>query len=195
MTTLVSMRFSRNSIAAIATIAALGILATVALASGGNKPRAPPAPTAETDPPAQVRTETVHRLTARARRRAFGLESTDDDGTADQGPGDAPGTAGSRRTDDGTADQGPGVATSRGADDVGPTRPRRRRRRPATTTQRRRVRNSGHGGGDDSVTATRVAVSSQIDVVELAFPATGHPGAVAGRTWRATGRRAGGDDD
>jgi len=82
------MRFSRTSIAAAATIAALGILAAVALASGGEQPTTAPAPAAETDPPAQVRTETVRRTVHRdAPARTA---SSDDDGTADQGPGDAP---------------------------------------------------------------------------------------------------------
>ena len=46
--------------------------------------------------------------------------AADDDGTADQGPGDAPGTAGAG-DDDGTADQGPGDApgTAGAADDDG----------------------------------------------------------------------------
>jgi hypothetical protein len=84
------MRFTRTSIAAVATIAALGILTAVALASGGDPTTTAPAPAAETDPPAQVRTETVHRTVHRdAPARAA---SSDDDGTADQGPGDAPAT-------------------------------------------------------------------------------------------------------
>jgi hypothetical protein len=84
------MRFTRTSIAAAATIAALGILAAVALASGGEQTTTAPAPAADTDPPAQVRTETVHRTVHRdAPARSA---SSDDDGTADQGPGDAPAT-------------------------------------------------------------------------------------------------------
>ena len=58
--------------------------------------------------------------------------SSDDDGTADQGHGDAPGTAGSTVTtspsdDDGTADQGHGDAPGTagfGDDDSGARRPR-----------------------------------------------------------------------
>ena len=80
------MRFSRSTIAATATIAALGVLAAVALASGGAEAPAPPAPAAETDPPVEVRTETIRRT---VHRRAKAARS-DDDGTLDQGPGDAP---------------------------------------------------------------------------------------------------------
>jgi hypothetical protein len=87
------MRFTRNTIAAAATIVALGVLAAVALASvGGPSTTTAPAPSAETDPPPEVRTEVVRRTVHRD-------ASTDDDGTADQGPGDAPG-AGHRHGDD-----------------------------------------------------------------------------------------------
>jgi hypothetical protein len=119
------MRFTRTSIAAAVTIAALGVLAAVALASSGSQPTTAPAPTAETDPPAQVRTEIVHRTvhrTAPARSA-----SADDDGTLDQGPGDAPRTPvqGAVRHDAG--DDG------RGHDGDGG---------PGSS-------HSGHGGGDD----------------------------------------------
>jgi hypothetical protein len=82
------MRFSRNSLAAVLTVAALGALAAVAFASGGDNATTAPRPTPETDPPAQTR-------------------SADDDGTADQGPGDRPATpvAGADRR--GGADDGP----------------------------------------------------------------------------------------
>jgi hypothetical protein len=80
------MRFSRQSIAAAATIAALGVLAAVALAGGETEPTTAPAPTAETDPAPQVRTEVIRRTVHRT-------ASSDDDSTADQGPGDAPRTA------------------------------------------------------------------------------------------------------
>jgi hypothetical protein len=82
------MRFSRNTLAALLTIAALGALAAVALASGGSGTTTAPRPTAETDPPAQTRTV------------------TSDDGTADQGPGDAPATPRARH--DRGDDDGPG---------------------------------------------------------------------------------------
>jgi hypothetical protein len=85
------MRFSRTSIAAALTIVALGALAAVALASGGSGTTTAPAPTAETDPPAQVRTETIHRTVHRSAAPARAA-SSDDDGTLDQGPGDAPRT-------------------------------------------------------------------------------------------------------
>jgi hypothetical protein len=120
------MRFSRTSIAAAVTITALGLLAAVALASGGTQTTTAPAPTAETDPPAQVRTETVHRTVHR--NAAARTASSDDDGTLDQGPGDAPRTpvapaqavrhdAGDDRG--GGDNRGPG-STSRGGDDDGP---------------------------------------------------------------------------
>jgi hypothetical protein len=112
------MRFSRTSIAAAVTIAALGLLAAVALASGGTQTTSAPAPTAETDPPAQVRTETVHRTVHRTARAQSAASS--DDGTLDQGPGDAPRTpvvpAQTTRHDD---NRGPG-STSRGGGDDGP---------------------------------------------------------------------------
>ena len=143
------MRFSRTSIAAALTIVALGALAAVALASGGSGTTTAPAPTAETDPPAQVRTETVHRTVHRnAPARSA---SADDDGTLDQGPGDAPRTpvapaqADDRghdfdddrrgRDDDDHDDSGPGSShrghggDDHGGDDHGG--------------------HSGHGGGDD----------------------------------------------
>jgi uncharacterized membrane protein YgcG len=84
------MRFSRNSLLALLTVAALGVLAAVALARGGDGTTTPPRPTSDTDPPAQTR-----------------AASSDDDGTADQGPGDFPATprdAAERRHD---ADDGP----------------------------------------------------------------------------------------
>jgi hypothetical protein len=122
------MRFTRTSIAAAATIAALGILTAVALASGGDPTTTAPAPAADTDPPAQVRTETVHRTVHRdAPARAA---SSDDDGTADQGPGDAPATpvaptvrhdANDDRGGDDHDNSGPGSESSgRGGDDDGP---------------------------------------------------------------------------
>jgi hypothetical protein len=115
------MRFTRNSIAAALTIAALGILAAVALASGGDPTTSAPAPAADTDPPAKVQTETVRRTVHRdAPARSA---SSDDDGTADQGPGDAPATpvAPTVRHDanDDHGNSGPG-STSRGGHDDGP---------------------------------------------------------------------------
>ncbi len=103
------MRFTRTTIAAAATIAALGVLAAVALASGGEQTTSAPAPAAETDPPAQVRTETVHR-------DAAARSASSDDGTLDQGPGDAPATpvAPTLRHDanDDRGDSGPGSQSS-----------------------------------------------------------------------------------
>ncbi len=137
------MRFTRTTITALLAVAALGALAAVALASSGSPTTTAPAPTAETDPPAQVRTETVHRtvhVNAPARSA-----SSDDDGTLDQGPGDAPRTPAApaqgtvrhdagddRRGRDGDDDNsGPGSSHSGhdGGDDHGG--------------------HSGHGGGDD----------------------------------------------
>jgi hypothetical protein len=123
------MRFTRTSIAAAATIAALGILAAVALASGGEPTTTAPAPAADTDPPAQVRTETVRRTVHRD-APAVRSASTDDDGTADQGPGDAPRTPvapahdanddrGHDINDDHGGNSGPG-SSSRGGGDDGP---------------------------------------------------------------------------
>ena len=142
------MRFSRTSIAAAVTIAALGALAAVALASGGTQTTTAPAPTAETDPPAQVRTETVHRTvhrTAPARSA-----SSDDDGTLDQGPGDAPRTpvAPAQTTTSGhDADddnRGPGSPNSgRGGDDDGPGHD------VGDDHGGHGGGHSGHGGGDD----------------------------------------------
>ena len=139
------MRFSRTSIAAALTIVALGALAAVALASGGSETTTAPAPTAETDPPAQVRTETIHRTVHRSPPAR--AASSDDDGTLDQGPGDAPRTPVApaqaddrghdfdddrRGHDDGDDhdNSGPGSSHSGhgGDDDSG---------------------HSGHGGGDD----------------------------------------------
>jgi hypothetical protein len=138
------MTFSRSTIAATVTVFALGLLAAVALAAGGSeKPTsAAPAPVAETDPPVDVRTKvirrTIHRrpkapaaaaaapasiTTPRSAPAPAGRVSRgNDDGTADQGPGDAPGTAASH--DDWDDDSGHG-----GSDDWDD--------------------NSGHGGGDD----------------------------------------------
>jgi hypothetical protein len=81
--------FSRSTIAVGAVLAALGLLAAVALASGG-EPAATtaPAPSADTDPPAQVRTKVIRR-TVHVRPQASAA-SSDDDGTLDQGPGDRP---------------------------------------------------------------------------------------------------------
>src|SRR6476660_1524778 len=145
------MRFSRTSIAAAVTLAALGLLAAVALASGGTQTTTAPAPTAETDPPAQVRTETVHRTvhrTARARSA-----STSDDGTLEQGPGDAPRTpvapAQTTRHDD---NGGPG-STSRGGDDDGPNHDvgddHGGDDGPGHDAGDDHGGHSGHGGGDD----------------------------------------------
>jgi hypothetical protein len=136
------MRFSRTSIAAAVTIVALGALAAVALASGGNQTTTAPAPTAETDPPAQVRTETVHRTVQRDRSA-----SSDDDGTVDQGPGDAPRTpvAPAQTTrhdvdddhgDDDTSGPGSSHSGRGGGDDDGPDHDRG-------------DDHGGHGGGDD----------------------------------------------
>jgi hypothetical protein len=144
------MRFTRTSIAAAATIAALGILAAVALASGGSESTSAPAPAAETDPPAQVRTETIRRTVHRqAPARAA---SSNDDGTADQGPGDAPATpvaptvrhdAGDDRGHDDFDDEdnsGPGSANSgHGGDDDG----------AGHDAGDDHGGHSGHGGGGD----------------------------------------------
>src|SRR4051794_27678705 len=111
------MRFSRTSIAAAVTIAALGLLAAVALASGGSQTTIAPAPTAETDPPAQVRTETVQRTVHRTDRARSA--SSSDDGTLDQGPGDAPRAPVAPAQAAGDTNRGPG-STSRGGSDDGP---------------------------------------------------------------------------
>src|SRR3954451_17985486 len=84
-----AMRFSRTSLAAVLTIVALGALAAVALASGGSDRTTAPRPTSETDPPALI------------------AAPAGDDGTADQGRGDARATrhdAAERRHDRGRDD-------------------------------------------------------------------------------------------
>jgi len=128
------MRFSRNSIAAAATIAALGVLAAVALAGGETNTTTAPAPTAETDPPPQVRTEVVRRTVHR--NAGAQTASSDDDGTADQGPGDAPRTPVAP------------VATATGHD-VGDDHGRHHGGDDDHDNSGPGSSSSGHGGGDD----------------------------------------------
>jgi hypothetical protein len=128
------MRFTRNTIAAAATIVALGVLAAVALASGGSPgTTTAPAPTAETDPPPQVRTEVVRRTVHRD-------ASTDDDGTADQGPDDVPGTGHRHGDDDGPDhDVGDDHGHGGGHDNSGPG---------SNSSGSEHGDDSGHGGED-----------------------------------------------
>ena len=117
------MRFSRHSLLVLLTVAALGVLTAVALASAGDT--APP-----TASPA--------------------VASSDDDGTADQGPGDVPATprdAAERRDDD--RDRGRHGADDGPRDDMGDDRrhddleDNHGNRGPGSS-------NSGHGGGGHS---------------------------------------------
>lgn len=141
------MRFSRTSIAAAVTIAALGLLAAVALASGGTQTTTAPAPTAETDPPAQVRTETIHRTvhrTARARSA-----SSSDDGTLDQGPDDAPRTPVAPAQTAGHDNSGPGSTSRGGGDDDGPNHDLGDDHGGHDGDDHGGGGHSGHGGDDD----------------------------------------------
>ena len=101
----------------------------MALASSGSPTTTAPAPTAETDPPAQVRTETVHRtvhVNAPARSA-----SSDDDGTLDQGPGDAPRTPAAPAQGTVRHDAGDGRRSPHGDDDATAA--------PVSSSQRPRV--------------------------------------------------------
>ena len=101
---------SRKISAAIAGVAVIGVLGGGALALANDEDPASPA-------------------------RTSSSPSLNDDGTADQGPGDAPGTRVSG-DDDGTADQGPGDAPStEDGDDSG---------------HDGSEDHSGHGGGEDN---------------------------------------------
>jgi hypothetical protein len=98
---------SRKITAAIAGVAVIGALGggALALANDGG-PAAPPSVTART-------TGSDDGTADQGHGDAPGTQTGNDDGTADQGHGDAPGTQ--TGNDDGTADQGHGDA--RGTDD------------------------------------------------------------------------------